>query len=622
MKILGISAFYHDSAAALIEDGRIVAAAQEERFTRKKGDEGFPKNAINYCLGLRGLLPSELDAVVFYDKPIVTFERLLSSYLHRAPKGLTSFLKAVPLWLRKKLWIEDEIKKSLAGVTTVLFSRHHMSHAASAFYPSPYESAAILTVDGVGEWDTCTIGKGQGGQISLLKSVKFPHSLGLFYSAFTYYCGFKVNSGEYKLMGLAPYGDPRYVSLIKDKLIELKTDGSFKLNERYFDYISGLRMVNKKFENLFGLPALAQGATPTKHYMDVAASVQRVLEDALIALAKEARKVTEERYLVMAGGVALNSVANYKIAKEAGFAGVWIQPAAGDSGAAVGAALYAAHALFGIKRNTNHMALAGQSDKSELCGDFFDGMQGSFLGPEYSETEAVAELNSVGARFERLEDNTLFARTAEALDKGMVVGWFQGRMEFGPRALGARSILGDPRNPDMQRIMNMKIKFREGFRPFAPAVLAERACEYFDIAFPSPYMLHVCPLESSHQFSPPHDEPEGFERLKIKRSDIPAVTHVDYSARLQTVHKGSNQRFHRLLCEWDRLTGCPVLINTSFNVRGEPIVLRPIEAYRCFLGTGIDVLVVGNLFLEKGRQDINQGSDELITSWRASHVLD
>ncbi|AFG38386.1 carbamoyltransferase family protein [Spirochaeta africana] len=626
MRILGISAFYHDSAAALIEDGRIVAAAQEERFSRRKGDAGFPAHAVDYCLSEAGITTAELDAVCYYDKPIITFERLLSSYLHRAPFGLRSFLKAMPVWFKQKLWMEDVIRSHLPGDRQIndrieiLFARHHHSHAASAFYPSPFEHAAVVTLDGVGEWDTTTIGRGSGTSLQLERSIHFPHSLGLYYSAFTYYCGFKVNSGEYKLMGLAPYGTPRYAQQIRDHILQLAADGSFTLNQRYFNYVSGLKMINRRFEKLFGAPALPQGAAPTPFYMDIAASAQVVLEEAVLAIARHARELTGERYLVLAGGVALNSVANFKLLQQAGFDDIWIQPAAGDAGGAVGAALYAAHALHSQPRP--HLNTAPGADHPVYAPPQ-DGMNGGALGPHYREPEAASQLDSLQAVYTRLPDDELFRTVAEDIANGRVVGWFDGRMEFGPRALGRRSILGDARSPEMQRTMNLKIKFREGFRPFAPVVAASHTAEWFNIDRSSPYMLLVCPVAEGKLLPAPAHEPSGFERLQVSRSQIPAVTHVDSSARIQTVHPETNPRFAALLQAFYELTGCPVMINTSFNVRGEPIVCRPEDAYRCFLGTDMDALVVGNLYLRKqdqpGRTEFTQ---ELLQEWRDSHVID
>lgn len=631
MRILGISAFYHDSAAALIEDGRVVAAAQEERFSRMKGDADFPSGAVEYCLAEGGIGAKDLDAVVYYDKPIITFERLLSSYLHRAPFGFPSFAMAMPLWLKSKLWMEDEIRKHLPGAPEILFSRHHLSHAASAFYPSPFERAAVVTLDGVGEWDTTTIGAGEDRSLRLIKTIRFPHSLGLFYSAFTYYCGFRVNSGEYKLMGLAPYGTPRYADLIRKEIITISGDGSFTLNERYFNYVSGLKMINRRFERLFGEPALPQGAVPTAFYMDVAASVQTVLEDAVVAICAYARRLTGEPNLVLAGGTALNSVANCRILRECGFSDVWIQPAAGDAGGAVGAALYACHSLFGGQRPhiadgtyASPEASATSASASPDATVPVDGMEGAYLGPAFTDDEAERRLAAVGAVFTRLADDELVRTVAAGIAAGQVTGWFQGRMEFGPRALGNRSILGDPRNPEMQRTMNLKIKFREGFRPFAPAVLAERTGDWFDFDRSSPYMLMVCQVAQQKQLPAPENGPSGFERLKVQRSVIPAVTHVDKSARIQTVHRETNPRFHALIAEFEKQTGCPVLINTSFNVRGEPIVCTPEDAYRCFLGTDMDTLVVGSLYLRKADQSAagKVNTERMLEEWRKSHVVD
>ncbi len=615
MYILGISAFYHDSAAALVRDGEVIAAAQEERFSRVKGDSGFPTLAVQFCLSEAGITVADLKTVVYYDKPIVTFDRLLCSYLHRAPAGFSSFYKAIPLWLKSKLWMEDTIRKHLPQAPQILFSRHHHSHAASAFYPSPFHSAAIITLDGVGEWDTTTIGSGEGSGLNLHKTIHFPHSLGLLYSAFTLYCGFKVNSGEYKLMGLAPYGTPRYAELIKKELINLAEDGSYTLNERYFNYISGLRMINRRFERLFGQKALPQGGVPTPFYMDIAASIQAVLEDAVIAIAKRARALTGERFLVLAGGVALNSVANYRILKESGFEDIWIQPAAGDAGGAVGAALYASHALFGAPRNRSP---AGVSFDAPA-----DGMSGALLGPSFTDAQAAAELDKLGATYTLLSETELFETVAADIAAGRVAGWVQGRMEFGPRALGNRSILGDPRSPEMQKTMNIKIKFREGFRPFAPSVIAEETAAWFNFDRSSPYMLQVCPVAGARLLPAPTNEPSGFERLKIPRSDIPAVTHVDNSARIQTVHQSTNPRYYALIKAFQKLTSCPVLINTSFNVRGEPIVCTPADAFRCFLGTDMDVLVIGNLYLKKSEQDTSRPEvRSILDAWRKSHVID
>jgi carbamoyltransferase len=600
--VLGISAFYHDSAAAILKDGEIIAAASEERFTRKKGDESFPKYAIDFCLDEAGIKVDDLEEIVFYDKPIQKFDRILASYIHRAPLGLESFIKAIPIWLRKKLWTEDEIRKKLKWVKPILFTDHHQSHAASAFYPSPFDSAAVLTVDGAGEWSTTTIGFGQGNQIKQLVRQKFPHSLGLLYSAFTYYCGFKVNSGEYKLMGLAPYGTPKYVDLIKDHLITIKEDGSFLIHQRYFNYISGLKMINRRFEKLFGRKAKKTDGPMDDFYMDVAASIQKVTEELLLKMAIHAKKLTGEKNLVMAGGVALNCVANGILMKEAGFENIWVQPAAGDAGGALGAALYYHYAY--------------KENPRQALPD--DGMKGSLLGPGYSDAEIQETLDRVGARYTKLTGDRLYAETVAHLEQEKVVGWFQGRMEFGPRALGNRSILGDARSTKMQSVMNLKIKFREGFRPFAPVVLSEKSSEIFDFPQDSPYMLMVAPVKKELQI--PLDKPDayGLELLHQKRSPYPAITHVDYSARLQTVDKTKNPTFRKLLETWESKTGSPVLVNTSFNVRGEPIVRTPWEAFRVFMGTDMDVLVLGSFVLKK----VEQTADISLSDWRESWITD
>jgi len=587
MVILGISAFYHDSAAALVRDGEIVAAAQQERFSRHKGDERFPREAIAYCLQEAGVSIGEVDYVVFYDKPLVKFDRILASYIHTAPRGIRSFVKAIPIWLKQKLWIEEVIRKELHYEGKVLFSSHHQAHAASAFYPSPFERAAILTVDGAGEWNTTTMGYGRGNTITLLQHMDFPHSLGLLYSAFTYYCGFKVNSGEYKLMGLAPYGEPRYVDLIKTHLVTVREDGSIRLNERYFDYISGLRMISSRFEKLFGHKALPQGAVPTQFSMDVAASIQAVTTEILVKMATYVRKMTGEKYLCLAGGVALNCVANSEILRQSGFEDVWVQPASGDAGGALGAALAVWYGYLGEKREVDGV---------------HDAQKGSYLGPSYSLEKIREVLDAYGAVYEVCDEEELLRRTASAIAEGKVVGWFQGRSEFGPRALGNRSILGDARSQDMQTVMNLKIKFRESFRPFAPAVLSEDVGEWFEWDRPSPYMLFVAPVAKKHRLPFDRQGRTGLDLLKQPRSTLQAITHVDFSARLQTVHRETNPRFYRLLQEFKRLTGCGVLINTSFNVRGEPIVNDPRDAYRCFMGTNIDVLVIGDCYLEKSKQ--------------------
>ncbi|MCX7881854.1 MAG: carbamoyltransferase [Brevinematales bacterium] len=603
MVILGISAFYHDSAAALVRDGEIVAAAQQERFSRKKGDESFPREAIAYCLDEAGVSIQDVDYVVFYDKPLVKFDRILASYIHTAPKGIRSFLMAIPVWIKQKLWVEEYIRKELAYKGTVLFSSHHQAHAASAFYPSPFERAAILTVDGAGEWNTTTIGYGERNRITLLKHIDFPHSLGLLYSAFTYYCGFKVNSGEYKLMGLAPYGEPKYVDVIKNHILTIREDGSFELNERYFDYISGLTMISRQFEKLFGQKALPQGGTPTPFYMDVAASIQAVTTEILVKMARYAKQITGERYLCLAGGVALNCVANSRILLESGFEDVWIQPAAGDAGGALGAALAVWYGYLGRERKVDGI---------------HDSQKGSYLGPSYAESKIQEILDAYGAVYEKLGEEELLRKTAQAIADGKVVGWFQGRSEFGPRALGNRSILGDARREDMQTTMNLKIKFRESFRPFAPAVLAEDVGQWFEWEKASPYMLFVANVRKEHRLAFSKEGKTGLDLLKQPRSVLQAITHVDFSARLQTVHRETNPKFYALLEEFKRLTGCSVIINTSFNVRGEPIVNDPRDAYRCFMGTHIDVLVIGNFYLEKSHQPPFQ---ELHT-WKSTLIAD
>jgi carbamoyltransferase len=597
MKILGISAFYHDSAAALIENGKIVAAAQQERFSRRKHDARFPHDAIQYCLSHAGIAPRDLDHVVFYDKPFLKFERLLETYLAFAPRGFRSFKMAMPLWVKDKLFqkktIRNELRKfdeSVPWVDRLLFSEHHLSHAASAYFPSPYSDAAILTMDGVGEWATTSIALGRDNDIEVQREIHFPHSLGLLYSAFTYYTGFKVNSGEYKLMGLAPYGDPRFVQTIFDNLIDLKADGSFRLNLSYFDYCVGLRMTNEKFGDLFGKPPRQQGAELTQFHMDVAASIQKVTEEIILSLTRSVARETGAKNLCLAGGVALNCVANGAVLRDGKFDSIWIQSAAGDAGGALGAALAAYHLHCGEPR---------------VATPLQDKMQGALLGPEYSHAEICERLRGAGAKIEEVNDDELLAMTAEALDAGKVVGWFQGRMEFGPRALGARSILGDPRSAVMQSDMNLKIKFRESFRPFAPCVLREDVSEWFDLDGESPYMLIVADVAKSHlrKLSGSEIEVSGFEKLSVPRSDIPAITHVDGSARVQTVDAESNPRFHALLKAFKARTGCPVLVNTSFNVRGEPIVCTPEDAFRCFMGTGIEMLAVGNCLLRKEVQD-------------------
>lgn len=598
MKILGISAYYHDAAACLVVDGRVVAAAQEERFTRRRHDPAFPRNAMDYCLARQGCRPDEIDHVVFYDKPFLKFERLLETYLAFAPRGFPSFLKSLPSWLKEKLFQKSLIARELAaawGKATnweerLLFSEHHLSHAASAFFPSPFERAAVLTLDGVGEWTTTSLGVGDGNRLEIRKEIHFPHSLGLLYSAFTYYTGFKVNSGEYKLMGLAPYGEPRFAGLIRDRLIDLREDGSFALDMDYFDYCTGLTMTNGRFEDLFGGPPRQPEAPLTQRDMDLAASVQAVTEEAVLRLAREAARDTGARDLCLAGGVALNCVANGRLLREGPFDRVWVQPAAGDAGGALGAALGAYHLMLGGGR---------------APGPGRDGMQGAYLGPAYDQGEIERRLDAVGARYNVLAEGDLLDATAAALAGGQAAGWHQGRMEFGPRALGNRSILADPRSPTAQRHLNLKIKFRESFRPFAPSVLREDVADWFDFDADSPYMLFVAPVAEARRLprTAEQDGLFGLDRLSVPRSTIPAVTHVDYSARIQTVHRDTNPRYHALLERFKALTGCPALVNTSFNIRGEPIVATPEDAFRCFMGTHLDLLVVGDCLLRKEDQD-------------------
>jgi carbamoyltransferase len=590
--ILGISAFYHDSAAALIVDGKIVAAAQEERFTRKKHDEGFPARAVEFCLKRAGLKAADLDYVGFYDKPLLKFERLLETYLAYAPAGFGSFTKSMPAWLREKLHLPREMRQHLPGYKKrFVFTEHHESHAASAFFPSPFESAAILTIDGVGEWATASIGRGQGNRMELLKELRFPHSPGLLYSAFTYFCGFRVNSGEYKLMGLAPYGQPKYVDVILDKIVDLKADGSFRMDMSYFNYCQGLTMTSPKFDQLFGGPPRKPETPLTEREMDLAASVQRVTEEIMLRMARHAKELTGENNLCLAGGVALNCVGNGKILADRTFDKIWIQPAAGDAGGALGVATFIWHQLLGNERRV-------QSDDSQ---------SGSLLGPAFSNDDIRDYLLSTGAKFHYFDDDeSLCERVAELMAEEKVVGWMQGRMEFGPRALGSRSILGDARSRDMQSVMNLKIKFRESFRPFAPAVLEERVDEFFEMRprEQSPYMLLVAPVRESKRLpvDPSTRDLRGIEKLKVVRSVLPAITHVDHSARVQTVDERRHGKYYQLLRKFEEKTGCPVVINTSFNVRGEPIVCTPEQAYRCFVSTNIDVLVIENFVLLKEDQ--------------------
>jgi carbamoyltransferase len=597
MRILGISAFYHDSAAALVGDGEIVAAAQEERFTRRKYDNGYPANAIAYCLGEAGVRLDDIDYVAFYDKPYRKFARLLETYLAFAPRGFRSFREAMPVWLGDKILQKRRLAAQLRAMAPqfdwqrrLLFSEHHLSHAASAFFPSPFAHAAILTMDGVGEWATTSAGLGEGNRITLAKEIRFPHSLGLLYSAFTYFTGFQVNSGEYKVMGLAPYGEPRFATTILEHLIDLKADGSFHLNQEYFDYCTGLRMTNDRFAGLFGVPARRPEDPIEQVHMDLAASVQSVTEEAILRLTRALAAETGMRNLCLAGGVALNCVANGKVLRDGRFENLWVQPAAGDAGGALGAALAACHL---------------ELERPRQLANAIDGMSGSYLGPGFDAREIRQRLGAAGASFTELDDAEVIDLTAQALADGKAVGWFQGRMEFGPRALGARSILGDARSPTMQRTLNLKVKYRESFRPFAPSVLREDVGKWFELDGDSPYMLLVAGVAETRR----RDVTEidrgvfGIDKLNLERSSIPAVTHVDYSARIQTVHRETNPRYHALLSRFKALTGCPVLVNTSFNVRGEPICCTPEDAFRCFMGSEIDVLVAGNCFLRKEDQD-------------------
>lgn len=608
--ILGLSAFYHDSAAALVVDGEIVAAAQEERFTRRKHDHEFPAHAIDYCLEEAGLTPDQLDYVAFYDKPFLKFERLLETYLSYAPRGFRSFAKAMPLWLKQKLHLPREIRKGLQGKyeKRIIFTEHHESHAASAFFPSPFEEAAILTLDGVGEWATASFGTGRGSRMELTHELRFPHSIGLLYSAFTYYTGFRVNSGEYKVMGLAPYGEPRFVDTILEHLIDLKPDGSFRMDMSYFNYCAGLTMTSEKFHRLFGAPPRRPETPISQREMDLAASIQKVTEEVMLRCARHVHEVTGQRRLCLAGGVALNCVGNGRILREGPFDELWVQPAAGDAGGALGAALFVWHQLLDQPRQTVPT----------------DSQQGSYLGPHFEAEEVRALLDPLGARYRELSESELCQHVATELANGKVVGWVQGRMEFGPRALGARSILGDPRSPDMQKQMNLKIKFRESFRPFAPSVAESAAHDFFELreGQPSPYMLLVAPVTESQRIAVDREieaGKNGIEKLQISRSKIPAVTHVDYSARVQTVRAKDNPRYYELLQEFGRQTGVPLLINTSFNIRGEPIVCTPKDAYRCFMATDMDVLVIENFVLQKSEQPVDS---EFKRDYRHQFALD
>jgi len=610
--LLGISAYYHDSAAVLLVDGRIVAAAQEERFSRRKNDERFPEHAVRFCLKQGGLATGDLDAVVFYDKPVVKFSRMLESFLAIAPAGLPAWLRVLPGWLSEKLNLRQTIRDELDGLAAdcpVLFTEHHVAHAASAFYPSPFDRAAILTVDGVGEWATTTISRGVGGSIEMLRELHFPHSLGLLYSAFTAYCGFRVNSGEYKLMGLAPYGEPRFVDAICDDMIDLKQDGSFRLNMDCFGFLRGRDMTNRRFERLMGGPPRTPGAPFEPRHMDVAASVQEVVSEAMLRLARQAREVTGEDRLCLAGGVALNCVANGKLQRAGVFDDLWIQPAAGDAGGALGAALEAWHRSQAGEAGENDSSTGGQTAtpvQPTWPSGGGDAMRGSLLGPEFSEAEIRRALEAHGAVFDSLDEAAMLERVAALLADGEIVGWFQGRMEFGPRALGSRSILGDARLASMQSAINQKVKFRESFRPFAPAVLEERAGDYFDLTAESPYMLLVADVAQSQRLAKPAEESLGFDRLKHERSTLPAVTHVDGSARVQTVGRERHPLFWRLLKQFEQRTDCGVLLNTSFNVRGEPVVCTPDDAYRCFVNSAIDWLAIGPFLLSRERQPVEK----------------
>lgn len=599
MKVLGLSAFYHDSAAALIEDGLIIAAAQEERFTREKHDSSFPHEAIKYCLKEANVSLDEVDYIVFYDKPFLKFERLIETYLAFAPKGFSSFKKALPVWLKEKLFLKHILVKELNlhvqskgefnFEQKLLFSEHHLSHAASAFYPSPFHEAAVLTMDGVGEWATTSFGIGREHKLDIHKEIHFPHSLGLLYSAFTYYTGFKVNSGEYKVMGLAPYGDPKFAQLIRDHLIDIKPDGSFRLDMSYFNYCVGLTMTSPKFHKLFGGPPRQSESELTQKEMDLAASIQVVCEEVVIKMARSLAKETGLKNLCLAGGVALNCVANGKVLRDGAFEKIWIQPAAGDAGGALGAAFVGYH-------------LYKNQPRIETGRDM---MKGSYLGPSFAQSEIESRLNAVNARFEVMDDAQLISATAKALSDEKAIGWFQGRMEFGPRALGGRSIIADARSPRMQSLLNLKVKYRESFRPFAPSVLRSDVAHWFELEEESPYMLLVADVVQKRRVAMSKEENSlfGIQKLNVPRSDIPAVTHIDYSARVQTVSEETNKRYHQLISEFKKLTGCPVLVNTSFNVRGEPIVGSPEDAFRCFMGTELDVLVLGNCYLVKDQQD-------------------
>ena len=612
MYILGISAFYHDSAACLLKEGEIIAAAQEERFSRKKHDSSFPKNAVKFCVKEAGISSNEITNIVFYEKPFIKFERLLETYLAFAPKGFYSFSKAMPLWIKEKLFqkniLVNELKKIWGDEVDwrkkLLFSEHHLSHAASAFYPSPFKTAAVLTLDGVGEWTTSSVAVGKGNGLEVLKEIHFPHSLGLLYSAFTFYTGFKVNSGEYKVMGLAPYGEAKYADLIKEKIINVSDDGSFQLDMSYFNYASGLTMTNKKFNSLFGGPPRNSESEISQKEMDIAASIQKVTEEIIIKIAKAILKDTGEKNLCLAGGVALNCVANGILLREKIFDNIWIQPAAGDSGGALGAALSAWYIHYGKKR---------------IISSNRDSMKGAFLGPEFSNKEIEAVLLKCRANFHKYNEKELLKKVAILLSEGKAIGWMQGRMEFGPRALGARSILADPRSSSMQKQLNLKVKFRESFRPFAPSILRDHLNDWFELDCDSPYMLLVEKLKRSKCRTMSKNESKlfGIEKLNVKRSEVPAITHVDYSARIQTVHRDTNARYNDLILTFYKITGCPILVNTSFNVRGEPIVCTPSDAFKCFMGNELDALVIGDFLLFKEEQD-----SDLKVNYKLSYELD
>jgi len=605
MYILGISAYYHDSAACLVKDGQIIAAAQEERFTRIKHDHSFPTNAIRYCLKEAGINGANLDYVAFYDKPFLKFERILETYLAFAPIGIQSFIKAIPLWIKKKIWIKELIKDELDYSGKIIFPEHHESHAAAAFFPSPFSEAAFITMDGVGEWSTSSFGTGKNNQVELLADIQFPHSIGLLYSAFTYYTGFKVNSGEYKVMGLAPYGEPKYKDLIYEHLIDVKDDGSFKMNLEYFNYCAGLTMTNSKFHRLFGGPPREPESELTQKEMDLARSVQEVTEEVMLKMAAHVRKETGMKYLCLAGGVALNCVANGKLLRSGLFEDIWIQPAAGDAGGAVGCALFTWFQYLNNPRTADN--------KSDL-------MQGAYLGPEFNNNSIKRFLEKNEYAYQSLEDEDLSETVADLIADEKVVGWFQGRMEFGPRALGARSIIGDARSPEMQKKMNLKIKYRESFRPFAPSVRAENISDYFEIDRESPYMLLVADVQKSRRVEMSDEQKAyfGLEKLNVARSDVPAITHVDYSARIQSVNSTTNPRYHEMLTKFYDKHGCPVIVNTSFNVRGEPIVCTPKDAYLCFMRTEMDYLVMGNYLLDKTQQKPLVGDSD----WRDEFELD